>query len=151
MKYSPEFLLTHTKSLSTGLLLALATAGCTQDPPGPTIVDTPVEAPEPVNSEARDYAAYDQLQWEDNFDGSSLDATKWKPEVQNVWYNNELQATTADRSNLTVTGGNLVITAKKEPLNGRNYTSARIVTEGLKSFDLRRIGVRAKLPRGMGM
>ena len=135
--------------LLAGAGLWLALAGCTQNPPGPTIVNTPVvEVP---NAEARDFAQYTELVWSDDFDGSALDASKWAPEVRDVWFNNELQATTASRENVTVTGGNLIITAKKEAYNGRDYTSARINTKGKKDFVFGRIDTRAKLPKGKGI
>jgi beta-glucanase (GH16 family) len=94
---------------------------------------------------------YTDLVWSDEFDGSTLDATKWAPEVRDVWFNNELQATTNSRDNVTVTNGNLVITAKRETYNGRDYTSARINTKGKKDFVFGRIDTRAKLPKGKGI
>jgi beta-glucanase (GH16 family) len=68
-----------------------------------------------------------------------------------VWYNNELQATTNSRSNLAVTNGNLAITALREAYHGRDYTSARINTKGLRDFTFGRIDIRAKVPKGKGI
>jgi beta-glucanase (GH16 family) len=130
--------------LLAGAGLWLALAGCTQNPPGPTIVASAPAATE-TNAEARDYAQYTELVWSDEFDGSALDAGKWTPEVRDVWFNNELQATTNSRDNVTVTNGNLVITAKRQAYNGRDYTSARINTKGKKDFIFGRIDTRAKL------
>ena len=132
-----------------GLLLALATS-CTQNPPTPTPV-APAPVADAVNAETRDFAQYTDLVWSDEFDGSTLDATKWAPEIRDVWYNNELQATTGSRDNVTVTNGNLVITAKREAYNGRDYTSGRIITKGKKDFLFGRIDTRAKLPKGKGI
>lgn len=138
--------------LALGLAaLALATSGCTQEPPGPTIVETAPVVPEAVNAAIKPFASYTELVWSDEFDGASLNAQKWMPEIKDVWYNNELQATTNSRSNLTVTSGNLVITAQREAYRGRDYTSARIVTKGLRDFTFGRIDVRAKLPKGKGI
>ena len=89
--------------------------------------------------------------WSDEFDGAALDASKWSPEVRDVWFNNELQATTSSRENVTVTGGNLVITAKREAYNGRDYTSGRIVTRGKKDFVFGRVDTRARVPKGKGI
>ena len=50
-----------------------------------------------------------------------------------------------------MTGGNLVIQAKQREHNGRDYTSARIITKGKQNFKFGRIDVRAKLPKGKGM
>ncbi len=137
--------------LAPALLLTLVVGGCTQDPPIPDAVATEPVATEPVNATARPYADYDQLAWSDEFDGAALDARKWKPEIKDVWYNDELQATTDARTNLTVDNGNLLITARKEAYNGRQYTSGRIITKGLKSFNFGRIDTRARLPKGKGM
>lgn len=132
-----------------GLLLALA-AGCTKNPPTPTPVPPapPVEVP---NAEAREFAQYTELVWNDEFDGTALDAGKWTPEVRDVWFNNELQATTSSRDNINVTGGNLNLVARRQAHNGRDYTSGRIVTKGKKDFVFGRVDTRAKLPKGKGI
>lgn len=147
---------TLLRNLSAGLVLAFTSGGCTQDPPGPVITitttgtggTTPTAA---VNADSRDFAQYTELKWSDDFDGSTLDQTKWVYEVKDVWYNNELQATTNRRDNVTVTGGNLNLTAIKENYNGRTYTSGRINTKGKQDFNFGRLDVRAKLPKGKGV
>ncbi|WP_418888765.1 RICIN domain-containing protein [Paenibacillus rhizolycopersici] len=95
-----------------------------------------------------------KLVWSDEFNGSSLNRAYWTPEMgtgTNGWGNNELQYYTDRPQNLQVTGGNLVITAQKENYGGRNYTSARIKTQGLKSFTYGKIEARIKLPTGQGL
>ena len=141
------------RMLSTGALLTLTLAGCTQNPPGPVITDagTSGSTSTTANATARAYADYTEQVWSDEFDDTSLDPTKWTPEVQDVWFNNELQATTDSRNNVNVTGGNLNITAIKESYHGRDYTSGRIITKGKKSFVFGRLDVRAKLPAGQGL
>ncbi|WP_438433462.1 RICIN domain-containing protein [Gorillibacterium sp. sgz500922] len=94
------------------------------------------------------------LAWSDEFDGSSLNAANWKAEIgtgSGGWGNNELQYYTERPQNLQVTGGNLVITAQKESYGGMNYTSARIKTQGLKSFTYGKIEASIKLPSGQGL
>ena len=131
--------------------VALAASSCTKNPPGPTIVETAPVTPEAVNATSKDYTDYRTLVWSDEFNGSSLDPQKWAPEVKDVWYNNELQATTNARANLGVTNGSLAITALREVYHGRDYTSARINTKGLRDFTFGRIDIRAKVPKGKGI
>ena len=152
MTLSPVF---RTPRLVVGTLAlalaALAPGGCTQNPPGPTVVETAATVPEALNATLKPYASYSTLVWNDEFDGSSLNARNWVPEVKDVWYNNELQATTNSRNNLAVTNGSLAITALRETLRGRSYTSARIITKGLRDFTFGRLDVRARLPKGKGI
>ncbi|ANS76271.1 1,3--beta-D-glucan 3-glucanohydrolase [Paenibacillus yonginensis] len=94
------------------------------------------------------------LVWSDEFDGTSLNTNNWKAEIgtgSGGWGNNELEYYTDRPQNLKVTGGNLVITAQKEAYGGMNYTSARIKTQGLKSFTYGKIEARIKLPSGQGL
>ncbi|MBT8438125.1 MAG: hypothetical protein KJO91_00245, partial [Gammaproteobacteria bacterium] len=54
------------------------------------------------------------LVWQDEFNGTGLDTSLWTPEIgygQFGWGNNEWQFYTDDPRNLSVTGGNLTITA----------------------------------------
>jgi beta-glucanase (GH16 family) len=139
------------RSLAAGAGLLAFTAGCTQNPPGPVITTTPPVTNSAVNADPRDFAQYTNLVWSDEFNDTSLDAAKWTPEVKDVWYNNELEATTSSRNNVNVTGGNLNITAIKENYNGRTYTSGRIITKGKQDFNFGRVDVRAKLPKGKGV
>src|SRR6266478_7706364 len=85
-------------------------------------------------------AAGFKLVWSDEFngaDGSSPDSSKWTYDIGgNGWGNNELEYYTHRAQNAQIKGGNLVITAQKEIYTGsdgvtRNYTSARLKTQGL--------------------
>ncbi len=94
------------------------------------------------------------LVWSDEFNGSSLDTSKWTAEIgtgSGGWGNNELEYYTNRSQNVTESGGNLVITALKESYGGMNYTSARIKTQGIKSFTYGKIEARIKLPSGQGL
>lgn len=141
------------RHLAAGLALLLATGGCTQDPPGPVITATAgsTTVNTSVNADAHPYADYTEQVWSDEFNDTSLDATKWSYEVQDQWFNNELESTTSSRNNVNVTNGNLNITAIKENYNGHQYTSGRINTKGKKEFVFGRLDVRAKLPKGQGL
>lgn len=99
-------------------------------------------------------AATWNLVWSDEFNGTSLNTSNWVAETgtgSGGWGNNELQYYTNRSQNLQVTGGNLVITARKESYGGMQYTSARIKTQGLKSFKYGKIEARIKLPSGQGL
>ncbi|MDH6508408.1 MULTISPECIES: RICIN domain-containing protein [unclassified Paenibacillus] len=94
------------------------------------------------------------LVWSDEFNGTSLNTADWTAEIgtgSSGWGNNELQYYTNRSQNLQVTGGNLVITAQKESYNSSSYTSARIKTQGKKSFTYGKIEARMKLPSGQGI
>lgn len=93
------------------------------------------------------------LVWEENFDYTGLPSEKdWSYEVGgHGWGNSELQYyTEADKKNVYVKDGKLVITAQKESYKGKEYTSTRLVTKGKRDFLYGRIEVTAKLPSGVG-
>lgn len=95
------------------------------------------------------------LIWSDEFDvAGAPSSTKWTYDMgngQSGWGNNELQFYTDRAENVIQENGNLVITAKKEPYQGYNYTSARLKTQGKFSFTYGRVEVRAKMPSGTGV
>ncbi|MCD1653445.1 family 16 glycosylhydrolase [Treponema zuelzerae] len=94
------------------------------------------------------------LSWHDEFNENFLDMTKWSYDTGTGawgWGNNELQYYTDRPDNVQVTGGNLVITAKREDHNGMPYTSGRIHTQGKYSVHYGRIAARMKLPEGLGV
>ncbi|QIX60573.1 glycoside hydrolase family 16 protein [Hymenobacter sp. BT18] len=133
------------------LLLALATQACTEEKakPGPVTPPPPVAE---TNAEARDYAAYTDLIWNDEFDAGTLDESKWvREQGGNGWGNNELQTYTNTNENSYLLDGSLVIEAKKTGSGPRDYTSARLITKGKRDFQFGRIDVRAKLPKGQGI
>jgi len=96
-----------------------------------------------------------KLMWGDDFEGTAgaaVDGSKWAYDTGPNWYNNELQDYTSGNTNASLDGsGNLVIEARKEAREGRQYTSARLKTEGKKTFTYGRIEGRMKMPSGQGM
>ncbi|HEY1023560.1 MAG TPA: glycoside hydrolase family 16 protein [Sphingobacteriaceae bacterium] len=90
--------------------------------------------------------------WYDEFDYTGLpNAAKWGYDIGgDGWGNNELQYYTNSISNASVGNGVLTITARKENSNGREYTSARLVSKGKGDFLYGRVEVKAKLPSGKG-
>jgi beta-glucanase (GH16 family) len=91
------------------------------------------------------------LAWQDEFNGTALDTSKWNIEVNgDGGGNNELQYYTARPENVRVTGGNLVIEARKESYGGKGYTSGRITTQNKASWAFGRMEARMKIPTGKG-
>lgn len=94
-----------------------------------------------------------QLVWADEFEYSGLpDAKKWGYDVGgHGWGNKELQYYSSGRKeNARVENGHLIIEARREALEGREYTSARLVSKGKGDWTYGRFEVRAKLPTGRG-
>ena len=90
--------------------------------------------------------------WSDEFNYTGLpDATKWDYDIGGSgWGNNELQYYTNTINNAKVADGKLTITARKETMGGREYTSARMVTRKKADFLYGRFEIKAKLPAGKG-
>lgn len=90
-----------------------------------------------------------QLVWQDEFtNGIGPD---WVFETGNGssgWGNNELEY--YRRENATVENGQLVITAKRESFGGFNYTSARMKTQGRRSWRYGKIEARIAMPAFSG-
>jgi beta-glucanase (GH16 family) len=96
------------------------------------------------------------LVWSEEFDGAALDPDVWLFQIGDGtaegipgWGNNEEQYYLAD--NAVVANGVLTITAKRESVEGFNYTSARITTADRVAFRYGRIEARMKLPGGQGL
>jgi beta-glucanase (GH16 family) len=91
-----------------------------------------------------------QLVWSDEFNGTSVNTANWVFETgAGGWGNAEQQYYRSQ--NATVSNGNLVITAKRESFGGAAYTSARMKTQGKKTFTYGKMEARIKLPLGQGL
>lgn len=91
-----------------------------------------------------------QLVWADEFNGSI--GPDWVFETgtgSGGWGNNELQY--YRRENATVSNGQLVITARREAFGGMQYTSARMKTQGRRSWRHGRIEARIAMPSFQGV
>ena len=139
---------------ATSLLLALSLLACTEKAktyvaPGPM---PPVAVKPAANEEAKDYAQYTELVWSDEFEGGALDQSKWTYDLGGGgWGNNELENYTNSTDNVYLSGGNLVIQARRQQAGSNVYTSGRILTKGKKNFEYGRIDVRARIPKGKGL
>ncbi|MGH7991093.1 MAG: glycoside hydrolase family 16 protein, partial [Limisphaerales bacterium] len=96
--------------------------------------------------------------WDDEFNGTSIDTSKWTFETGNGgsnpgWGNQEREYYTSSASNAYEDGNGLLhIVALNQSMDGFNFTSARMKTEGLYNTPVYgRIQWRAKLPTGYGM
>ncbi|OMF84401.1 carbohydrate binding domain-containing protein [Paenibacillus sp. FSL R7-0273] len=138
------------KGSSSELKAAAATpapvnGGSSIAPPAPTATPTPA-------------ADLWTMVWSDEFNDGVIDPGKWTYDLGDGtavgnpgWGNNELEWYTNDEKNVKEADGNLVITAHKESVNGKDYTSSRIKTKGLFSKKYGKFEIRAKAPTGKGM
>ncbi|MBM4170461.1 MAG: glycoside hydrolase family 16 protein [Ignavibacteria bacterium] len=93
------------------------------------------------------------LVWSDEFNKDGLpDINKWGYDVgDHGWGNQEKQYYSSYRSeNARVENGKLIIEARRDFFNNKEYTSARLVTKGKGDWVYGRIEVRAKIPYGKG-
>lgn len=84
--------------------------------------------------------------WSDEFTGTTLDISKWDASFWNTPFNNEQQAYRPDH--VTVSGGNLVLTADDSNNGGKDYTSGKVESKIANQYG--RWEVRAKLPGTKG-
>ncbi|MEO1304318.1 MAG: glycoside hydrolase family 16 protein [Pseudomonadota bacterium] len=104
------------------------------------------------------------LVWADEFREDGLpDQERWTYDTywnDKGWFNGELQYYSAERlKNARVEDGVLIIEAHQEETpvdafpdtNGQDYTSARLRTSGLASWQYGYFEIRAKLPCGRGL
>lgn len=105
--------------------------------------------------------------WVDEFDGATIDRSKWTPE-ESCWGggNNERQCYTDRPENIRVENGILHLHAQEEAYTGprfpdgmagapggeqtQTYTSGKVRTRGLASWRYGRASARMKLPEGQG-
>jgi beta-glucanase (GH16 family) len=125
------------------LVLMFLMASCKKDNKSSATTTTP-----PVTQPINPNPTY-TLVWSDEFNGSTVDTTKWTFETGNPGVNGEKEYYRA--ANATVANGNLVIAAKQESVGGFPYTSARMNTLNKVTAEYGRIEARIKLPLGAGL
>ena len=93
-----------------------------------------------------------ELVWHDEFDGDAIDLTNWTYDIGGWgWGNGEAQYYTSRPKNARVENGLLVIEAHQEKYENSYYTSARMLTKGLREFQYGRFESRLKVPSGAGL
>ena len=146
-------------NFSSLALSALFLIGCGSD--SISVDETPVVVPPALTGW--------QMVWQDEFDGSSVDSSKWSFAVDCYGGGNgEAQCYTDRPENTTVSDGLLTITAHKETFSGPavndadpnydpldssktlDYTSARLLSKNKGDWKYGRFEIRAKLPQGQG-
>lgn len=95
------------------------------------------------------------LVWADEFsesNGSPPNPNNWGFDLGGGgWGNNELEYYTKRTNNARIENGHLVIEARQENYGGRNYTSARLLTQTKWSWTYGRVEARIQIPRGQGI
>ena len=113
-------------------------------------LSTPVESVTALVAVEHKWGDY-SLVWSDEFDGTALDESVWGYNLGGGgWGNNELQYYTQRPENVRVKDGCLEIEARKETYENREYTSARLLSKGKKSFLYGKVEARIKFPGGVG-
>ena len=95
-----------------------------------------------------------ELEWSDEFNGTTLDLNKWSYEIgngQGGWGTGQLDYCTSRKENVDVRNGKLVITLREEEVQGLDYTSGRINSKGKYSVKYGKIEARIKVPAGRGI
>jgi len=120
----------------------------------------------PADARTSESLKWGEPVWSDEFTGKSMDVpdrAKWSFDVgsQNSWGNHELETYCAPgpivtkgcnplHPNAFLDGaGHLVVRAQKDA--DGNWTSARITTKGIRTFQYGRVEARMKLPVGTGL
>ncbi|MFV0469013.1 MAG: family 16 glycosylhydrolase [Dysgonomonas sp.] len=99
-----------------------------------------------TSAQTEDY----QLVFSDDFEGNVLDESKWSI-YTGYAPNQEKQYYTDGYNNLRLEDGNLVIVARKEQaVTNRDYTSARISSQGKGFIRYGKIEARINVPSGAG-
>ena len=107
---------------------------------------SPVEIDSPESSSVRNWT----LIFDDEFNESTLDQTKWNVKNEASSANHELEYYVAD--DVSVSDGKLVLKTEKRSYGGQEYTSAKLDTFGKFSFTYGKVEIRAKEPQsGQGI
>jgi Glycosyl hydrolases family 16 len=137
--YAP--LVSDRVSASTWETFTWGAVGSTPPPPPPP--PPPTGAP----------PGFPNLIWSDEFSGTTINGSNWTYDLGNSGFgNNELQNYTNRLENARIENGMLIIEARRENLGGSAYTSARLKTQGLRTFPVNTwVEARIQAPQGQGI
>jgi beta-glucanase (GH16 family) len=139
---------TTTAPPSTTTTVATTTTTTTTTTTAPTTTTTTIAAPEPIPPEPPEGM---ELVWSDEFAGDAIDPSNWTYDIGGWgWGNGEAQYYTDRPENARLENGLLVIEARFERFEEAYYTSARLLTQGLREFQYGYIEARIKPPTGVG-
>lgn len=99
-----------------------------------------------------DAAGY-SIEWRDEFDGSTLDASTWNVVDNTARDDSSCREAMCRAGNAAVTGGELVLTARRENAGWANFTTGAINSHGKRGFGARpgapvRICIKGTVPVG---
>ncbi len=109
------------------------------------LINTPLSALTKPSLSQRDWS----LIWSDEFNGTSVDTTKWNIIDHTGDINNELHYDTPDA--VSVNGGYLIIKSDKVDLGGRSYVSGKLTTQGKFDFTYGRVEIRSRQAATQGL
>ena len=96
---------------------------------------------------------FPNLLWSDEFNGTTINTSNWGFDLGNGGFgNNELENYTNRPENARIENGSLIIEARRENLGGSAYTSARMKTQGHRTFGVNTwVEARIRIPQGQGI
>lgn len=97
---------------------------------------------------------FDKLVFEENFEGPSLNLSKWEYDIGNGvwgWGNDEKEYYRKNKENIYIENNQLHIKAKVESYGNMEYTSAKITTKHTFQFTYGYVEAKIKLPIGKGI
>jgi len=139
--------------LALSWMMLISSVACSMVMPTPTATPLPTDTPMPTPTPTPEWIrAGWNLVWQDEFDGDTLDLTKWTYDVGgHGWGNGEAEYYTKRPENARLENGQLIIEARREDYLGLKYTSARLKTQDLGAWQYGRVEARLKIPRGQGI
>lgn len=120
--------------------------------PVPTATPAATPAATPVATPPTQEDSWEMV-WNDEFDGHTIDETKWNVQNTGTVYNNELEYYHPDNASLETESGQgvLALEARKQAYGGKEYTSGKLTSKMKGDWTYGKFTVRAKLPVQQGM